>query len=46
MNLINDILDMAKYEAGYLGLEPENVDLNDVLQIIRRTMVPVAVQQA
>jgi signal transduction histidine kinase len=45
MNLINDILDMAKYEAGHLSLEPENVDLNDVLQIIRRTMVPVAVQQ-
>lgn len=45
MNLISDILDMAKYEAGHLSLEPEKVDLNDVLHIVRRTMVPVATQQ-
>ncbi|HZK24572.1 MAG TPA: MASE3 domain-containing protein [Oscillospiraceae bacterium] len=45
MILISDILDMAKYEAGHLRLEPENLDLNDVLYIVRRTMVPVAAQQ-
>ncbi|NLZ39113.1 MAG: hypothetical protein GX893_05835 [Firmicutes bacterium] len=44
MILISDILDMAKYEAGNLRLSLEKVDLNDVLQIVWRTMAPIAAQ--
>lgn len=44
MILISDILDMAKFEAGYLRLEIEKTDLNDVFRTVRRTMQPIAYQ--
>ncbi|MCW3490579.1 ATP-binding protein [Dethiobacter alkaliphilus] len=44
MLLINDILDMAKFEAGHLRLDKENVDLNDVFRAVRRTMSSIAYQ--
>ncbi|MCW3488811.1 sensor histidine kinase [Dethiobacter alkaliphilus] len=44
MILVNDILDMAKHEAGTLRVHKENVDLNDVLRSVRRSMSAVAHQ--
>ena len=44
MLLISDVLDMAKLEAGHLRLEKENVELNDVFRVVRRTMTPIAYQ--
>jgi signal transduction histidine kinase len=44
MILINDILDMAKHEAGHLRLERESVDINDVFSAVKRTMSPIARQ--
>jgi signal transduction histidine kinase len=44
MLLISDVLDMAKLEAGHLRLERENVELNDVFRVVRRTMTPIAYQ--
>ena len=44
MLLINDILDMAKFEAGHLRLDRESVDLNDVFRAVRRTMSSIAYQ--
>lgn len=42
--LINDILDMAKHEAGQLRVTKEEVDLNDVFRVVRRTMSAIAHQ--
>lgn len=44
MILINDILDMAKHEAGKLRIDKEEVDLNDVFRIVRRSMSAIAHQ--
>ncbi|HHX73741.1 MAG TPA: DUF3365 domain-containing protein [Firmicutes bacterium] len=44
MMLISDILDMAKYDAGHLRLEREQVDLNDIFRVVRRTMSAIAYQ--
>jgi signal transduction histidine kinase len=44
MILINDILDMAKYEAGKLRLDKENADINQIFQTARRTVAPIAQQ--
>lgn len=44
MILINDILDMAKFEAGALRLDREKVDVNDVFRMVRRTMSSIAYQ--
>ncbi|MBS3900144.1 MAG: DUF3365 domain-containing protein [Dethiobacter sp.] len=44
MILISDILDMAKFEAGALRVEKEQVDLNDVFRVVRRTMSAIAYQ--
>lgn len=42
--LINDILDLAKLEAGTLRLVREKFDLNHVFYLVRRGMAPLAYQ--
>ncbi len=34
MTLINDILDLATIEAGYMALEPERIEICDVLEAV------------
>lgn len=46
MILITDILDMAKHEAGKLRLDSEEVDVNDVLRMVRRSMSAIAHQHS
>lgn len=42
--IINDILDMMKYEAGQLKVKIEAVDLKDVFYQVRRVMSVIAAQ--
>jgi PAS domain S-box-containing protein len=42
LNLINDVLDVTKVEAGGLQLQSEPFDLNEVLETTRDLLAPVA----
>ncbi len=44
--LINDILDLAKIEAGHVDLRPEPVALADTVERLRATFEPLAKQKA
>jgi signal transduction histidine kinase len=46
LNLINDVLDMAKIEAGKLSLIPERFDLNEVLEEVMEITAPLAREKA
>jgi CheY-like chemotaxis protein/signal transduction histidine kinase/HAMP domain-containing protein len=45
LNLINDILDLSKVEAGKMELDPMEVPIQDVASFTRRTFEPVAQQK-
>jgi signal transduction histidine kinase len=45
MHLIDDVLDMAKIEAGRMSLEPEPVDLAEVLREVLEITAPMADQK-
>ncbi|HEX8615018.1 MAG TPA: response regulator [Telluria sp.] len=45
LNLINDILDISKVEAGKLELTPEDIALTDLADAMRHTFAPLAGQK-
>ena len=42
LELINDILDISKIEAGRMGYEPENVNLSEIVGEVVTLMLPMA----
>ena len=45
MNLINDVLDMAKIESGKLELHPENCDFDELVEGIETVILPLCEQK-
>lgn len=45
LNLINDILDISKVEAGKLELAPEDVSMRRLVESLKRTFEPLATQK-
>jgi CheY-like chemotaxis protein/signal transduction histidine kinase/CHASE3 domain sensor protein len=45
LNLINDILDISKVEAGKLELAPENITVGNLVESLKNTFEPLAGQK-
>jgi signal transduction histidine kinase/CheY-like chemotaxis protein len=45
LNLINDVLDLSKIEAGHLQLDPQPVSIAQLLEPVRQAFLPVADQK-
>ena len=45
LNLINDILDLSKVEAGRLELQPQFVSVSRLVESLQRTFEPLAAQK-
>lgn len=43
--IVNDILDISRIEAGKMKLDPVRLDLNHFLQVLKKTIQPVAAQK-
>lgn len=46
LNLINEILDLSKIEAGKMELQIEPASLNEILDVVQSTMRPLAAKKA
>ncbi|MFL5614638.1 MAG: HAMP domain-containing protein [Gemmatimonadaceae bacterium] len=46
LNLINDILDLSKVEAGKMEVNPTDVTVRDITDFVERTFRPVAEQKS
>jgi len=45
LNLINEVLDMSKIESGKIDLEPENVNLSDLIQNVADMCRPLITEK-
>ncbi len=45
LNMVNDILDLSKVESGKMELRLSNIALTDVIESLRRTMMPLLTQR-
>jgi signal transduction histidine kinase/DNA-binding response OmpR family regulator len=45
LNLINDILDLSKVEAGKLDIRPENIVLRNILTNLKKTFEPLSIEK-